>query len=1051
MDVDDGRERVCLKDKKKKVMFQISSTRIVAALRLVDHSDPERHQTSLKKLNQRGLPLRLQTLRLYVGEGRVKEAEEEEGVKKRDGELYVRWSLLSSMHLPSPYDLDVHHHSSSTTFNKIKNIVVCAKSGEGQKSSPAMSGSVPASSGEPSPATTTVPGTEWLHEALQEYHGELVQTGSPAVLCSALPSHWRSNKSLPVAFKVVALDDIMDGTLVTVKAGNDENFCGELRNCTAVMKNQVAKFNDLRFVGRSGRGKSFSLTIVISSTPFQVATYNKAIKVTVDGPREPRTKSISSPKTGGRDDLGGGGVLALKAQAKCPSLVSGISSRWLLLVTLIAREREREDRQFYPPTTLPRSNKSHLHPPDPCLSNCLEATAAGVSSFASRPAVVGAERSPIDSIPQIDSFCGHTIVVSPSHIMRREFEESKGECKRKRIKLREKERERDKNGRQNRKRKKENEKLRKKEQKENQGTEHKVKSYENERLETCEEETRSRTAQDRHKDRRPAESNSGLCTSASVEQRFDRQLQARPYTSHCRFNHRELTVKVKRQLFKRTKVTSVEPCRISLEFFSDSRRISEHHPEIDFHYLPGQHPGFGPFALFPAAQWLDTAAYMGYPWPEYFRRPTTTELCKLPSTCGSSIIKSSGGTSDFYSLHQHPHNPATGVGLSGTKHESAFTLATSSSPDFSPGTLSLTVPPPQTTKVSPPPRRSPSPVPNARVSSDDASDTGEDTVDVVRSAFQQVRPHGGGAERRRSKATRLSGGLTSQPTDITSCRLPLMTNVTRETHALDVLSPINEALVPNRQEAVFRDVESCSLTNVTRETHALDVLSPINEALVPNRQEAVFRDVESCSLRLKKITKNIPSRGRDQTPSPSARRQPPVPNKMLKGRNISIPKNDHSRYYITDNTIRATVNIINLSGLVSVTRVAVAEGSRDLEEQMNSYAEGSRDLEEQMNSYGRKEPEKRDEELTKAILAILFGGGLPSTPNKQQQEITRIYSTSVAGTKMMRRGKFCLESFGYWDQIRFDVSFLDARFWVEGSDDPYDSRPVMTGTEQNNS
>jgi hypothetical protein len=58
-----------------------------------------------------------------------------------------------------------------------------------------------------------------------------------------------------VAFKVVALDDIMDGTLVTVKAGNDENFCGELRNCTAVMKNQVAKFNDLRFVGRSGRGE----------------------------------------------------------------------------------------------------------------------------------------------------------------------------------------------------------------------------------------------------------------------------------------------------------------------------------------------------------------------------------------------------------------------------------------------------------------------------------------------------------------------------------------------------------------------------------------------------------------------------------------------------------------------------------------------------------------------------------------------------------------------------------------------------------------------------
>ncbi|XP_012289118.1 segmentation protein Runt-like [Orussus abietinus] len=130
-----------------------------------------------------------------------------------------------------------------------------------------------------------------IHDTLRACHGDLVQTGSPAILCSALPSHWRSNKSLPVAFKVVALDEVTDGTLVTIRAGNDENCCGELRNCTAIMKNQVAKFNDLRFVGRSGRGKSFSLTIQISTVPFQVATYSKAIKVTVDGPREPRSKS----------------------------------------------------------------------------------------------------------------------------------------------------------------------------------------------------------------------------------------------------------------------------------------------------------------------------------------------------------------------------------------------------------------------------------------------------------------------------------------------------------------------------------------------------------------------------------------------------------------------------------------------------------------------------------------------------------------------------------------------------------------------------------------
>ncbi|RWS16186.1 runt-related transcription factor 1-like protein [Dinothrombium tinctorium] len=135
------------------------------------------------------------------------------------------------------------------------------------------------------------PGERLLNEVLNEHPGELVRTGSPGLVCSALPSHWRSNKTLPVAFKVVALAEVSDGTVVTVYAGNDENYCGELRNATAVMKNQVAKFNDLRFVGRSGRGKSFTLTIHLSTNPPQVATYSKAIKVTVDGPREPRSKT----------------------------------------------------------------------------------------------------------------------------------------------------------------------------------------------------------------------------------------------------------------------------------------------------------------------------------------------------------------------------------------------------------------------------------------------------------------------------------------------------------------------------------------------------------------------------------------------------------------------------------------------------------------------------------------------------------------------------------------------------------------------------------------
>ncbi|XP_036623411.1 runt-related transcription factor 2 isoform X4 [Trichosurus vulpecula] len=125
-------------------------------------------------------------------------------------------------------------------------------------------------------------------EIIADHPAELVRTDSPNFLCSVLPSHWRCNKTLPVAFKVVALGEVPDGTVVTVMAGNDENYSAELRNASAVMKNQVARFNDLRFVGRSGRGKSFTLTITVFTNPPQVATYHRAIKVTVDGPREPR-------------------------------------------------------------------------------------------------------------------------------------------------------------------------------------------------------------------------------------------------------------------------------------------------------------------------------------------------------------------------------------------------------------------------------------------------------------------------------------------------------------------------------------------------------------------------------------------------------------------------------------------------------------------------------------------------------------------------------------------------------------------------------------------
>ncbi|KAM6043557.1 runt-related transcription factor 3 isoform 2-T2 [Theristicus caerulescens] len=174
--------------------------------------------------------------------------------------------------------------STSRRFTPPSTAFPCGKMGEN-------SGAL----GAPAPGARARPEVRSVVDVLADHAGELVRTDSPNFLCSVLPSHWRCNKTLPVAFKVVALGDVPDGTVVTVMAGNDENYSAELRNASAVMKNQVARFNDLRFVGRSGRGKSFTLTITVFTNPTQVATYHRAIKVTVDGPREPRSTSDLSP------------------------------------------------------------------------------------------------------------------------------------------------------------------------------------------------------------------------------------------------------------------------------------------------------------------------------------------------------------------------------------------------------------------------------------------------------------------------------------------------------------------------------------------------------------------------------------------------------------------------------------------------------------------------------------------------------------------------------------------------------------------------------------
>ncbi|XP_042371245.1 runt-related transcription factor 3-like, partial [Plectropomus leopardus] len=99
---------------------------------------------------------------------------------------------------------------------------------------------------------------------------------------------------------VVALgNDVPDGAVVTVMAGNEDNCNAELRNATATMKQGYAHFNDLRFIGRSGRGKSFTLSINVLTSPPQIATLHRAIKVTVDGQRLPRRQRQREVKSGG--------------------------------------------------------------------------------------------------------------------------------------------------------------------------------------------------------------------------------------------------------------------------------------------------------------------------------------------------------------------------------------------------------------------------------------------------------------------------------------------------------------------------------------------------------------------------------------------------------------------------------------------------------------------------------------------------------------------------------------------------------------------------------
>uniref|UniRef100_A0A3B4FVR8 Runt domain-containing protein n=1 Tax=Pundamilia nyererei TaxID=303518 RepID=A0A3B4FVR8_9CICH len=205
-----------------------------------------------------------------------------------------------------------------------------------------------------------------LHQCSTAPPRGLVPTDSPNFLCSSLPQHWRCNKTLPRAFTVVALgNDVPDGVAVTVMAGNDENVSAELRNATATMKQGCAHFNDLRFIGRSGRGKSFTLTINVLTSPPQIATLHRAIKITVDGPRLPRRQRQKEMKAAVFRPTS-------SISSKCrsfPSTSLWMNESFLGPVTSLASSFAPTPRMHHLPalpySTQPPPYSSYLHPPAP--------------------------------------------------------------------------------------------------------------------------------------------------------------------------------------------------------------------------------------------------------------------------------------------------------------------------------------------------------------------------------------------------------------------------------------------------------------------------------------------------------------------------------------------------------------------------------------------------------------------------------------------------------------------------------------------------------------
>lgn len=91
--------------------------------------------------------------------------------------------------------------STSRRFTPPSTAFPCGGGGGGKMGENSGALSAQATAG---PGGRTRPEVRSMVDVLADHAGELVRTDSPNFLCSVLPSHWRCNKTLPVAFKVSA-------------------------------------------------------------------------------------------------------------------------------------------------------------------------------------------------------------------------------------------------------------------------------------------------------------------------------------------------------------------------------------------------------------------------------------------------------------------------------------------------------------------------------------------------------------------------------------------------------------------------------------------------------------------------------------------------------------------------------------------------------------------------------------------------------------------------------------------------------------------------------